>query len=65
MLVSSEYYCMDKSHQFTFPSGPYFSSSQSFAFLKCPFPKNPLCAEKGEGCCITSYQHVAIGTVQS
>lgn len=32
------------------PFSPYFPSSQSFAFLKCPFPKNPLLAANGEGC---------------
>lgn len=39
--------------QSTVPSAPYFSSSQSFAFLKCPLPKNPRLAESGEGCCLS------------
>ena len=36
--------------QSTQPSGPYFSESQSFAFLKWPLPKNPRFALSGEGC---------------
>jgi hypothetical protein len=31
-------------------SFPYFSDNHSFAFLKWPFPKKPLWAERGEGC---------------
>lgn len=38
-------------HQSTRPSGPYFASSQSLAFLKWPLPKNPLEALSGDGCC--------------
>ena len=34
----------------TQPSGPYFSESQSLAFLKWPLPRNPLFALNGEGC---------------
>ena len=37
-------------HQSTHPPGPYFSSSHSFAFLKCPLPKKPLLALSGDGC---------------
>ena len=36
--------------QSTLASVPYFCSSQSLAFLKCPFPKKPLLALRGDGC---------------
>lgn len=36
-------------HQFTRASTPYFSSSQSLAFLKWSLPKNPF-ALNGDGC---------------
>ena len=38
-------------HQSTRPSAPYLASNHSLACLKWPFPRKPLLALSGEGCC--------------
>ena len=43
--------CVSRLHQLIRPSFPYRVSSQLFAFLKCPLPKKPRDALRGDGCC--------------